>query len=318
MAFNLAALASLAAALLAAVLLFRRHTSPGAAPPPGGALNTPGTPITPTPAHSTPNVCAHCGLSAAYFTSFTCPRCARDVRDTGLGPPRGPRVASPFWLAVAFTTAYLIAATVASNILFEILPRVYTVSRNTTMRVSSPKIEGVELFLESSGPDEHSTRGTLTGELYAAGGIVVLDVALPAARWRLLDADAKPLDAGDRLTTHAVLRWLELAGVPVDDPVSYSDAAHIADAVARLAGVKLDPMVVPAFGGRPLSLSYSSSSGGGGHSRHDPRWTPLLLMAAAALWLAVIAAIFRRRPAPAAGSVDAPPPPPAAAQEVSQ
>lgn len=265
MVLNLLALASLAAAIVAAFFLFRRLA-----------------PRVPTMAG---NVCLRCGTPAAALSSFTCPGCGHDIREAGLGPTRGRSAVVLFWLLVVYTCAYLVAATIVGNVLFNVLPRVHTVSRNTSMRVSLPQIFGVELYYDGRGPDEHNVTGTITGEMYGAAAAVVLEVDRPALTWRLLDMTGKQFDAGDRLDGSMIYRWMELAGAPTDTPVAHSDAAHIANAVGQLAGVKIQMPPVPGSGGA-LSLSYSSASGGGSASHIDPRWPPLIMIGGAAAWLA--------------------------------
>jgi hypothetical protein len=291
MALNVAALASLALALAAAVLLFRRHARAAA------TLADP----------SNPNVCLRCNLPASYLTSFICPACNHDVREFGVGPPRArAKVLNAFWLAVAFTTAYLIAATVAGNVLFNVLPREQTVSRTRSLRISSAEIEGAEFTLETRGRGEYSAPGTLGAELYAAGGVVVLEADVPSLRWRMTDPDGRRLATGDRLDGAAIRRWIELAGVDPDTPLARSVGLRIADNVSTLTRVPI--AMPPEERGRVYPLSYSSSAGGGSFTRPDPRWTPLLIIAAAALWLAVIAFLFRPRRDPTINQAQVHPP----------
>jgi hypothetical protein len=287
MVMNLVALASIAGAIVAGILLFRRHLSRGAAVTGGGE-----------------NVCLRCGTPAAALASFTCPGCGHDVREAGVGPRLGRTAAGAFWPLVYFTFAYVVLALIVSGVLLNVLPRVYVVTRNTTMTVSSPEIRGVELFLDGRGRDEAHFAGTLTGDLYGSRGVVTLDVDVPARRWRLLDASGTQLDAGDRLDGEVIYRWIEAAGAPTDTPVAHSDAAHIARAVGQLAGAELEMPPVPGTG-RALGLSYSASSGGGSSNTPDKRWTPLMVIAAAGVWLAGVYLILlahRRpnRPAPVA------------------
>jgi hypothetical protein len=176
------------------------------------------------------------------------------------------------------------------------------VSRDVSMRVSLPEIRGVDLYLEASGENERAVEGTLTGELYGASGVVILEVDLPSRHWRLLDLAGEQLAAGDSLSGRVIYQWMELGGAPSDTAVAHSDAAHIAAAVGRLAGMKVAMPPVPGTG-LPLSLSYSSSSGGGSSRAPDPKWMPLIATAASLLWLAGVYLILlsqRARPSPAA------------------
>src|SRR5688572_558882 len=276
MALNIAALASLAAALAAAVWLFLRAAR-GAA-----RLADP----------ANPNVCLRCNLPASLLTSFICPACNHDVRGAGIGPTAGGRrVLTAFWVSVAFTTAYLIAATVAGNVLFNVLPREHTVSSTRSLRISSAEIDGAEFLLETRGRDANSARGKLTAELYAAGGVVVLEADVPSMRWRMTDPDGKRLAAGDNLDGPVIRRWIELAGVNPTSRIARAVMPRLAQNVSMLTRTEMS--VPDEDVGQVYPLSYSISAGGGSFTRADPRWTPLLIMAAAGLWLAVIVLILR-------------------------
>jgi hypothetical protein len=272
MALNLIALASIAGAIIVAFILIRRYLPRGAVAATGAE-----------------NVCRRCGAPALSLTSFTCPGCGHDVREAGLGPRRGRTAVGVFWTVVVFTFAYVLVAMIAGNLLHNSLPTVYRVSRNTSLTVSSPEIRGIEMFLDAKGRDEDRLNGTLTGDLYGSAGVVTLEVEMPGRRWRLLDPTGKQLDAGEVLDGKVVYRWMELAGTApgaaTDSPVLHSDAAHIADAVGRLAGARIEMPPVPRTG-RALSLSYSSSSGGGSSRMPDARWAPLMIIATTAAWLA--------------------------------
>jgi hypothetical protein len=126
--------------------------------------------------------------------------------------------------------------------------------------------------------------GTVSGSLYATGGVIDLVVEIPAKHWRLLDSDGKQVDAGDRLDGRVVYRWMELAGVPTDSPVAHSDAAHIANNLGRLVGAELEMPQVPGTG-RALSLTFSSVSGGGESTLPDERGYLVIVMAGSALWV---------------------------------
>jgi hypothetical protein len=270
MVLNLVALACMAGAILAAVMLFRRHAR---------RVNLGG-------GGAAPNVCLRCGWPAEALTSFACAGCGHDVREAGVGPIRRRSVLRLFWTAVAFTCVYVIVATLAGAALVEqAAPRVHTVSRNTSMTVSSPEVRGIELSLEGSGPHADEINGTVTGELYGANGPVILEVDRPSLRWRLLDLSGKTLDSGDKADGKVVYRWMERGGVPTDTPVAHSDAAHIADSLGHLLDARLEMPPVPNTG-RALSLSYSSASGGGSSNDADPRWLPVVVIAGSALWLA--------------------------------
>jgi hypothetical protein len=269
MVLNLVALACVAGAILAAAILFRRHAR---------RVNLGG-------GGGSPNVCLGCGWPAEALTSFTCFGCGHDVREAGVGPKRRRSVLRLFWTAVIFTCAYVIVATLAGAALLEAAPRVHTVSRNTSMTVSSPEIRGIELSLEGSGPHEDEINGTVMGELYGANGPVILEVDRPSLRWRLIDLSGKTLDSGEQADGKVVYRWMELGGVPTGTPVAHSDAAHVADSLGQLLDVRLEMPPVPNTG-RALSLSYSSASGGGSSNYADPRWLPVMVIAGSALWLA--------------------------------
>ena len=264
MLFSVIALVTLAAAPLAAIVLMRRYL------PKTGAARDP--------------VCLRCGQPAAALVSFTCPGCGHDVREAGLGRVRGRTPLGTFWLLVVMTCVYLIAAQVAVAMAMRAAPQVYRSSRNISLRVSSPQVHAVELYLETAGPDDSHAAGTINGELYATGGIVLLEADVPSLRWRLTDVDGNVLDAGDRLDGDVVYKWLERASVPTDTPVAHSDANQIANYLGQLAGRKLEMPPVPGTGGA-LGLSYSASSGGGSSRQTDERWRPALVVAAAALWL---------------------------------
>ena len=276
MVLNLVALGCMGGAIVAALILFRRHAR---------GMNLAG-------AGGSPNVCLRCGTPAEALTAFTCPGCGHDVREKGLGPRRQRSAVARFWFVVSFTCAYLAVVMIASNVLSDRLPRVQTVSRNTSMTVSSPQIRGVELALEATGPENGTLTGTLSGELYGAAGTVVIEIDRPSLQWRLLDLAGKQLDAGDTLDGKVVYRWMELGGAPTDTPVAHSDAAHIADALAQLAGRQLEMPLVPGTG-RALSLSYSSSSGGSSFTQPDARWLPLIVIGASAVWLAGVYLLTR-------------------------
>jgi hypothetical protein len=268
MVLNLVALSCMAGAIIAAVILFRRHAL---------RMNVGG-------AGGAPNVCLRCGTPAAMLTSFACPGCGHDVRETGVGPRRRRSPVALFWGVVSYTCAYLAVAAVLSNVLSDSLPRVYSVARNTSITVSSPEVRGVELSFEGTGRDEASVGGTVVGELYGSAAPVILEVDRPSLRWRLLDLAGKQLEAGGRVDGKVVYRWMGLAGAPTETPVAHSDAAHIAAALAQLVGAELQMPPVPETG-RALSLSCSAASGGGSSNLPDPRWPPLLVIGASAVWL---------------------------------
>ena len=295
MLFNLLALTTMGVAGVVAGLLLRRH------------LPLAGTQLQP--------LCARCGTPGSSLTSFACPGCGHDVREAGLAPRRTGSTLRLFWLVVVFTFAFVLASMIVGGILLNMLPANHRVSRNVSMRVSQPEIRGVDLYLEGSGRDVQRLGGSVTGELYGAGGVVILEIELPSRRWRLLDLSGERLDAGDHLDGKVVYRWMELAGAPTDTPVAHSDAGHIADAVGRLVGGKLQLPPVPVTE-RPLSLSYSSSSSGGSSSAPDPRWMPLIATAASPLWLAGVYLILLSRRARA--RVAQPPAPAPAAVGVTQ
>ena len=264
MPLQIIALIVLGAAPLAAVALMRRYL------PRAGTARDP--------------VCLRCGQPAAALTSFACPGCGHDVREAGLGRVRGRTPLGTFWLLVAFTCIYLVAAQVGITMAMNAAPQVYRSSRNVSMRVSSPQVHAVELYLDASGPDDSHAAGSITGELYAAGGIILLEAGVPSLRWRLTDVDGDALDAGDRLDGSTVYKWLQRGGVPTDTPVAHSDANQIANYLGQLARTKLEMPPVPGTG-RALSLSYSASSGGGSSRETDQRWRPGLVVAACVLWL---------------------------------
>ena len=274
MVLNWIALGALAAAPAAAMLLMRRYL------PAAAATRDP--------------VCLRCGQPAAALTSFTCPGCGHDVREAGLGRVRGRTPLGTFWLLVVFTCAYLIAAQVLIPVALRSAPQVYQSSRNVSMRVSSPAVHAVELYLESRGPDDSHAAGSITGELYATGGIVLLEADVPSLRWRLLDPDGKALEAGDRLDGAVVYKWLGRVGVPTDTPVAHSDANQVANYLGQLARTRLEMPPVPGTG-RALSLSYSATSSGGSSRQTDPRWRPALVIAATFLWLVCVWLILLAR-----------------------
>lgn len=267
MVLNLAALASIAGAIAIALILFRRYVPRVMS---GGA-----------------NVCLRCGAPAAALTLFTCAGCGHDVREAGLGRVRGRTPLGTFWLLVVFTCVYLIAAQMAVALTLNSVPKVYRSSRNVSMRVSSPAIHAVELYLESRGRDDSHAAGTITGELYAAGGIVVLEADLPSMRWRLLDPDGRTFDSGDRLNGTTVYKWLECGGVAADSRFAHSDAAQIANHLGQLARTRMEMPPVPGTG-RALALSYSSTSGGGSSLESDPRWYPALVITVTTLWVTLV------------------------------
>lgn len=267
MVLNLAALASIVGAIVIALILFRRYV--------------------PRAISGGDNVCLRCGAAAAWLTSFTCPACGHDVREAGVGPVRGRTPSGTFWLVVAFSCGYLIASQVLIAMALNAAPSVYRSSRNISMRVSSPTVHAVDLFLEARGVDENHSPGTITGELYAAGGVVVLEADVPSLRWRLLDPDRKTLDSGERLDGRTVYRWMERGGVPTDSAVAHSDAAQIANHLGQLTRTRLTMPPVPGTG-RALSLSYSATSGGGSSYETDPRWRPALVIISAAAWVACV------------------------------
>jgi hypothetical protein len=263
MEWNLAALATMAASAVAAALLLRRYvrrTSVSLAP-----------------------VCLRCGAPGAALTSFTCPGCGHNVREAGLGPPRGRSPLGPFWRAAAFTAVFLFLAVFLAGALMSALPPVHKASNFTTMRVASPGVRGVDLFLKGGGLDDRRFNGTLTGDMYAKGGVVTLEVNLPEMRWRLLDLSGAQLDSGERLDGQVIYNWMSRAGVAVDTPVAHSDALHIARAIGRHSRTDLE---MPPQSARALSLSFSSSTGGHSSNQPDERALPLIVMAGAALWLA--------------------------------
>jgi hypothetical protein len=273
MVLNLIALAVLAAAPVAAVLLMRRYL--------------------PATRASRDPVCLRCGQPAAALTSFTCPGCGHDVREAGLGRVRGRTPLGTFWLLVVFTCVYVCFAQPVLVLAVRSSPQVYRSSRNVSMHVSSPQVHGVELYLDAAGPDEFSAAGTITGELYASGGIVLLEAEVPSLRWRLTDPDGKVLDTGDRFDA-VVYKWLGRAGVPVDSPVAHSDANQIANYLGQLARTRLELPPVPNARG-PLGLSYSATSGGGSSTQPDPRWQHGLIIAATLMWILCVWLILLAR-----------------------
>ena len=95
MDWNLAALATLVAAAVVGLILFRRYAAGG---------------------RRLSLVCLRCGARAEALTSFTCPGCGHDVREAGIGPPGRRSPLEPFWHAVLFTVAYLIAALIVTRL----------------------------------------------------------------------------------------------------------------------------------------------------------------------------------------------------------
>ena len=296
MDLNLVALATLAAALLAGALLLRRYL--------------PRAPAAPGP------VCLRCGTPAAALTNFTCPGCGTDVRDAGLGQRNGASPLRPFWTVVAYTCLFVFLSIPLAALVYEALPTVHTAALYSAMTVSSPEIHGVELYLKGRGPDEHSMRHTLTGDLYATGGVVTLEAALPEGNWRLVDLSGRQLDAGQRLNGQTVYRWLERAGVDITQPVARSDAGHVAGAIGNLTRTRLE---MPSVHVGALSLSYSSSAGGFSGVRPNDRALPVLVIGLSAAWLAglwlVLAGATARRERAAALNLPAAPTQPAAAHE---
>src|SRR5687767_7620764 len=61
------------------------------------------------PAAGTP-LCARCGLPASELTTFTCPRCRRDVREAGVFVPRSRSPAAALWLLMAWSIVVMLAA----------------------------------------------------------------------------------------------------------------------------------------------------------------------------------------------------------------
>ena len=263
MDLNLVALITLAAAFVAAALLLRRYL--------------PRAPAAPGP------VCLRCGTPAAALTSFTCPGCGADVRDAGLGRRKGASPLRPFWTVVAYTCLFVFLSVPLAGVFQVTLPNVHTAALYSSMTVSSPQVQGVELYLKGRGPDQHSLRYTLTGDLYATGGVVTLEAALPAGDWRLVDLSGRQLDAGKRLDGQMVYRWLERAGVDITEPVARSDAGHIAGAIGSLTRTRLE---MPPVHAGALSLTYSSSAGGFSGVRPNDHALPVLVIALSAAWLA--------------------------------
>ena len=304
MDLNLVALATLAAAFVAAALLLRRYL--------------PRAPAAPGP------VCLRCGTPAAALVSFTCPGCGADVRDAGLGQRKGASPLRPFWTAVAYTCLFVFLSVPLSGLVYATLPRVHTVALYNSMNVSSPQILGVELSLRGRGPDQNRMRHTLTGDLYATGGVVALDAAMPEGNWRLVDLSGREIDSGPRLDGQVVYRWLERAGVDITEPVARSDAGHIAAAIGNLTGARLD---MPPVHVGALSLSYSSSSGGSSGEYPNATALPYLVILLsvawlAGLWLVLAGATARRKRAvainaPTSPAQEALPARPAAASEVA-
>src|SRR5688572_28517646 len=263
MDLNLVALIILAAAIVAAALLLRRYL--------------PRAPAAPGP------VCLRCGTPAAALASFTCPDCGADVRDAGLGQRKGASPLRPFWTVVAYTCLFVFLSVPLAGVVYATLPRVHTATLYNSMTVSSPQIHGVELFLRGRGPDQHTMRHTLTGDLYATGGVVALEATLPEGPWKLLDLSGREIDSGPRLDGQVVYRWLERAGVDITTPIARSDAGHIAAAIGNLTRTRLE---MPPVHVGALSLSYSSSSGGSSGERPNETALPVLVILLSAAWLA--------------------------------
>jgi hypothetical protein len=284
MLLNLAALAMMGIAAAIAGLLLRRYL------PSAGAAFRP--------------ECARCGTPGAALTSFTCPGCNQDVREAGLRPPRGRARLTPFRGGVAFTTLFLVAALALSNVLLASMPDVEKVTKHTAMRVTSPDIYAVDLFLAVSGKRGDDLRGQLIGHLYG-GREIALEIARPGTRWRLLDADERELGAGEGLDREMIDRWLSAAGLDLQSDVIRSDAAYIAGQANPLLGVKIAMPPAPPI----PDASYSSTTGGISSGRPDERNLPVLVIIwsalwAAGLWLMLASTATRRRsPLQEAGSL---------------
>ena len=266
MGWNLAALVTLAGAALAGLLLFRRYAADGR---PHGL------------------VCLRCGAPADALTSFSCPGCGHDVREAGIGAAGRRSPLEPFWHAVLFTTAYLIAALIITRVLIPRIGSALHESYTASVRLSSSDVQGVDVALDarrgSPAPDGRSLFGTLTGDLYATGGVVTLEAELPEARWRLVDLSGHELAAGRGLDGQVIDRWLRAAGVDPDTPAGRAEWAPIAGAVTRISGVRINP---PHGAIESAPLSYSTSVGGGSTLRPDPRGVPVIVISLAVLWTA--------------------------------
>ena len=283
------ALMALAAAFVMAALLLRRYLprAPAAAGP----------------------VCLRCGTPGAALISFTCPGCGADVRDAGLGRRKGASPLRPFWTVVAYTCLFVFLSVPLAGVVHATLPKVHTAALYSSMTVSSPDIHGVEVYLKGRGPDQHSMRYTLTGDLYATRGVVTLEAALPEGNWRLVDLSGRQLDAGQRLDGQVVYRWLERAGVDITQREARSDAGHVAGAIGNLTRTRLE---MPPVHVGALSLTYSSSAGGFSGVRPNDRALPLLVIGLSAAWLAglwlVLAGATAKRKRTTPGSPAAEPP----------
>lgn len=267
---NLAALATMGLAAIGAAVLLRRYL-----PRADLALRP---------------VCTRCGTAGAALKSFVCPGCNHDVREAGLGPPRGRSRLTPFWSFVAFTTAFLVAAVVLSGVVLSAMPNIHKVSRNTTMHLASPEVHGhgVELNVEGLVDDKEVVHGRLSGELYSVGGIVSLDLQTPSMNWRLLDDAGNQLEAGQGLNRDMIFKWLSHAGLDVTQPIVVFDAIQIAVRIEQLVGVKI-PMPPPPA----VIASYSSSSGGSSSNQPDERNLPYLVVAWSGIWLAGVWLVLR-------------------------
>ena len=269
MDLNLVALATLAVALAAGGALLRRYLR----------RSSTGLEI----------VCLRCGTPARALASFTCPGCGHDVREAGLGAPRGASPLRTYWAAVGYTFVFLFASVILASVVVAALPRVQGHAAYRYTRVTSPQVHAIDLFFESHGSGAagsagppSSLPGTLSGDLYATGGLVTLELRVPDQRWRLLDIAGRELDAGDGYDAQTLYRWLERGGVDMTSPVAQSDAAHIARKVYELTRLNIEMPPVPA---RALSLSYSSSGGGYSSSRADERGLPLVVAVLAVTWV---------------------------------
>ena len=292
MDLNVVALVALGVTFVTAALLLRRYL--------------PRAPAAPGP------VCLRCGTPAAVLTSFTCPGCGGDVRGAGIGQRKGASPLRTFWTVVAYTCLFVFLSVPLSSVVYSTLPRVHTVARYNSMNLSSPQVHGVELFIRGRGTDPRTMRHTLSGDLYAANGVVALEAALPEGNWRLLDLSGREIDSGPRLDGQVVYRWLERAGVDVTTPIARSDAGHIGAAIGNLTGAEV---VMPPVHVGALSLSYSSSAGGSSGEYPNDRALPVLVILLSAAWLAglwlVLAGATARRNRAAAVNVPAAPAHPA-------